>query len=63
MKYYIIPAGLAIRLNVTLFRHGNNVKGYVVNSGDLSVIGLDAATELGAREVTKAQAKEFIDNL
>ncbi len=63
MRYFLAPAALAEQLQLTQFRKGNSTVGYIVTSGDLAVIGLDAALEAGAEEITRKRAKEIINNI
>lgn len=41
MDYYIIPADLARQLGLTDFRTGDEQHGYVVNTSDLEVFGIE----------------------
>ncbi len=63
MKYYLIPATMAEQLNVIAFRQGNASVGYIVTSGDLAVIGLDAAIEAGAKEITRSEAFQLTSKI
>lgn len=63
MRYFLAPAALAEQLQLTQFRKGNSTVGYIVTSGDLAVIGLGAALEAGAEEITRKRAKEIINNI
>lgn len=63
MDYYIISAELAERLNLTKFRNGNKEKGYLVNSSDLSTIGVATAIQLGAKYTSSWEANKFIEDL
>jgi hypothetical protein len=62
MKYFIIPKEIANELNIDRYRHGNGADGYIVNSGDLAIYGVERAIEHGAREVTAEEAREFVNN-
>lgn len=61
MDHYIIPAKLARKLALTDFRTGDEEQGYVVNTSDLEVFGLEAAKQMGARYISAWEAKKFID--
>ncbi len=63
MDYYIIPATLARKLALTDFRTGNEEHGYVVNTSDLEVFGIEAAKQMGARYVSAWEAQKFIDQV
>lgn len=63
MDYYIIPATLAEKLALTDFRTGDKDHGYVVNTSDLEVLGLEAAKQMGARSVSTWEAQKFIDQV
>ena len=52
MDYYIIPADLARQLGLTDFRTGDEQHGYVVNTADLEVFGIEEAKQLGAQYVS-----------
>lgn len=58
-KYFIIPKEVAEELGITAYRHGNGTDGYLVNTGDLAVYGVEKAVDNGAREITPQEAKEF----
>lgn len=63
MDYYIIPATLARKLALTDFRTGDEKHGYVVNTSDLEVLGLETAKQMGARSVNTWEAQKFIDQV
>lgn len=61
-KHYIIPKEIADELGITAYRHGNGADGYLVNTGDLAIYGVEKAVDNGAREITAQEAKEFVNN-
>ena len=63
MDYYIIPAKLARKLALTDFRTGDEEHGYVVNTSDLEVSGIEAAKQMGARYVSAWDAKNIIKEI
>lgn len=63
MDYYIIPASLARRLGLTDFRTGDESHGYIVNTSDLEVVGIDNAKDAGARYVNVWEAKNIIKEI
>lgn len=63
MEYYIIPTLLAERLCLVQFRTGSKEKGYLVNAADLTTIGVSAAIQLGAKQVSAWEARKFIDSI
>lgn len=63
MDYYIIPAALARKLALTDFRTGDEEHGYVVNTSDLEVLGLETAKKMGARSVNTWEAQKLIDQV
>lgn len=63
MKYYIVSAEMAEKIGVKGFRTGNEKDGYLVNTSDIAIIGVQNAVLQGAREVTAWEAKKFIDNV
>lgn len=63
MDYYIIPASLARKLSLTDFRTGDEAHGYIVNTSDLEVMGLDNAKDAGARYVNVWEAQNIIKEI
>lgn len=61
MKYYLISARDASRLEVTDFRQGNNEVGYIVTSGDLVTATEDILS--AAKELTADEAKTLINKI
>lgn len=58
-KYFIIPKEIADELGISEYRYGNGSDGYLVNTGDLAVYGVERAIQNGARERTATEATEF----
>lgn len=63
MDYYIIPADLARLLGLTDFRTGDEQHGYVVNTADLEVFGIEEAKQLGAQYVSVWEAQKTIKEI
>lgn len=63
MDYYIIPAELAEKLSLVNFRTGDREHGYIVNTSDLAVIGIETAKQQGARYVSAWEAKKTIEQI
>lgn len=63
MDYYIIPADLARQLGLTDFRTGDEQHGYVVNTSDLEVFGIEEAKQLGAKYVSVWEAQKTIKEI
>lgn len=61
MKYFIIPREIADELGISQYRYGNGAEGYLVNTGDLAVYGVERAIQNGAREITAREAKVFVN--
>lgn len=61
MKYFIIPREIADELGISQYRYGNGADGYLVNTGDLAVYGVERAIQNGAREITAREAKVFVN--
>ena len=61
MKYYLISARDASRLEVTDFRQGNNEVGYIVTPGDLASATEDILS--AAKELTADEAKTLINKI
>lgn len=61
MKYYLISAQDASRLEVTDFRQGNNEIGYIVTPGDLVSATEDILS--AAKELTADEAKTIINKI
>lgn len=61
-KYFIIPKVIADELGISEYRYGNGSDGYLVNTGDLAVYGVERAIQNGAREITATEATEFANH-
>lgn len=61
-KYFIIPKEIADELGISEYRYGNGSDGYLVNTGDLAVYGVERAIQNGAREITANEATEFANH-
>ena len=61
-KYFIIPKVIAEELGISEYRYGNGSDGYLVNTGDLPVYGVERAIQNGAREITATEATEFANH-
>lgn len=61
-KYFIIPKEIADELAISEYRYGNGSDGYLVNTGDLAVYGVERAIQNGAREITATEATEFANH-
>jgi len=61
-KYFIIPKVIADELGISEYRYGNGSDGYLVNTGDLAVYGVERAIQNGAREITATEATEFVNH-
>lgn len=61
-KYFIIPKEIADELGISEYRYGNGSDGYLVNTGDLAVYGVERAIQNGAREITAIEATEFANH-
>ena len=61
-KYFIIPKVIAEELGISEYRYGNGSDGYLVNTGDLAVYGVERAIQNGAREITATEATEFANH-
>jgi hypothetical protein len=61
-KYFIIPKVIADELGISEYRYGNGSDGYLVNTGDLAVYGVERAIQNGAREITATEATEFTNH-
>lgn len=61
MKYFIIPREIADELGISQYRYGNGTDGYLVNTGDLAVYGVERAIQNGARVITAKEAKVFVN--
>jgi len=61
MKYFIIPREIADELGISQYRYGNGADGYLVNTCDLAVYGVERAIQNGAREITAREAKVFVN--
>lgn len=61
-KYFIIPKEIADELGISEYRYGNGSDGYLVNTGDLAVYGVERAIHNGAREITATEATEFANH-
>lgn len=58
-RYFVIPREIADELGISQYRYGNGADGYLVNTGDLAVYGVEKAMENGAREITAKEAVVF----
>ncbi len=61
-KYFIIPKVIADELGISEYRYGNGSDGYLVNTGDLAVYGVERAIQNGAKEITATEATEFANH-
>lgn len=61
-KYFIIPKDIADELGISEYRYGNGSDGYLVNTGDLAVYGVERAIQNGAREIPATEATEFANH-
>ena len=61
-KYFIIPKVIADELGISEYRYGNGSDGYLVNTGDLAVYGVERAIQNGAREISATEATEFANH-
>ena len=61
-KYFIIPKEIADELGISEYRYGNGSDGYLVNTGDLAVYGVERAIQNGVREITATEATEFANH-
>ena len=61
-KFFIIPKAIADELGISEYRYGNGADGYLVNTGDLAVYGMERALENGAREIAAIDATVFANN-
>ena len=61
-KYFIIPKEIADELGISEYRYGNGSDGYLVNTGDLAVYGVERAIQNGAREIMATEATEFANH-
>lgn len=61
-KYFIIPKEIADELGISEYRYGNGSDGYLVNTGDLAVYGVERAIQNGAKEITATEATEFANH-
>lgn len=59
MKYFIIPREIADELGISQYRYGNGADGYLVNTSDLAVYGVERAIQNGARVITAKEATVF----
>lgn len=63
MRYFVITKELADKIKCTSYRYGDD-KGYLVNSTDIALYGIDKAVDDGdATFVTAKGANEFLSGL